>query len=310
LAHSLKIFHSSFLLRAYLCVRPLFRWPNRFVLLLCLLSACSSPAPVLSTLPATLPPTTQAAPTNPVVPSPFPSPSAAPTASPTPQPYSNLCSPLEGETLAALASPDLLKNPFLAPRTGYDDGHQGVDFAYWSRPDGKPMLGLPVQSVLDSRVAAALDNHQPYGNALILETPLDQLPPSWLARLPISTFDPSAALHPSVSLRCPAYDYHPNSTGLSLYLLYAHLNLPVTQKIGQSVSCGETIGQVGTTGNSVNPHLHLETRVGLSGATFSSMDHYESSATDEQMRNYCLWRISGAFQPFDPMTLLTQPTIP
>ena len=34
------------------------------------------------------------------------------------------------------------------------------------------------------------------------------------------------------------------------------------------------------------------------------MAHYDTSATQEEMRNYCLWRLSGAFQPFDPMLLL------
>jgi murein DD-endopeptidase MepM/ murein hydrolase activator NlpD len=61
---------------------------------------------------------------------------------------------------------------------------------------------------------------------------------------------------------------------------------------------------VGTSGNSVNPHLHLETRLGPAGFTFASLAHYDTSATQDEMRQYCLWRLSGAFQPFDPMLLL------
>lgn len=237
-------------------------------------------------------------------------PPATPTLSPslTPTPaLTGLCSPLEGESLSDLARPDLLKNPFQAPRPGYDDGHHGVDFAYWTRADGTAMLGLPVLSALDGRAAAAIHDRQPYGNAVIIETPLEKLPPAWLSRLPFAAYDPSAPLQPAVGLSCPAYDYQPQPASLSLYLLYAHFNQPSTLSVGSPVQCGQQIGQVGTTGRSVNPHLHIETRIGPSGMSFASMAHYENDATVDEMRSYCLWRISGAFKAFDPMQLLSIP---
>jgi murein DD-endopeptidase MepM/ murein hydrolase activator NlpD len=73
---------------------------------------------------------------------------------------------------------------------------------------------------------------------------------------------------------------------------------------GELVSCGQVIGEVGTTGKSVNAHLHLETRAGPYGATFPAMAHYENDATNAEMSAYCTWRVSGLFQMFDPLALL------
>lgn len=237
-------------------------------------------------------------------PSSTPSPTAPPTAAPaanTPLPVSSICSPLEGIELAELKDPDLLKTLFQAPRPGQDDGHHGVDFAYWSRGERTTMLGHPVLSVLNGRVAAVIKNRPPYGNAVIIETPLDRLPAGWLDVLPT----PAPTVPPPGNVSCPADPYNPGEgTERSLYLLYAHLNQPTTLTLGQSVSCGGTIGEVGTTGRSVNPHLHLETRSGPSEATFLTMAHYDNAASEEEMRSYCAWRISGLFQLIDPMELL------
>ena len=217
-------------------------------------------------------------------------------------PLTSICSPLEGVRIADLDSPDLLKNPYNPARPGYDNGHPGIDLSYWTRPDGEAMLGLPVHSVLDGVVAAALPKRQPFGNALIIETNLDRLPANWLAQLHLPL--PRHDLQPSYSLSCPDFsDFNFPAQQTSIYLLYAHLNHPTNLLPGDPVACGQSVGQVGTTGNSINPHLHLEARHGPAGVIFASMDHYDNAATLDEMRSYCIWRISGAFQAFDPLKL-------
>ncbi len=225
------------------------------------------------------------------------------TVTATTAPSFELCSPLEGIRLDEMGGPDLLKNPFQAPRPGMDDGHHGADFAYWSRGDHKEMLGLPVYSVLNGRVAGVIQNRSPYGNAILIETSLDEFPSK--LQNPLAAPTPAPTIQPAPSLYCPADPVDYASRRRSLYLLYAHLNQTPTLSIGQNVTCGQQVGEVGTTGKSVNPHLHLETRVGPSGATFPQMAHYDTSASDAEMATYCTWRVSGLFQMFDPMQLLS-----
>jgi murein DD-endopeptidase MepM/ murein hydrolase activator NlpD len=214
-----------------------------------------------------------------------------------------VCSPLEDITLEELGQPDLLKNPFDPPRPGRDDGHHGADFAYWSRGARTTMQGLPVHAVLAGRVAGVLPDRPPYGNTVIIETPLEALPEalseSLLPLLPAA----QPTLTPDSSLFCPPDPVLYDAPRRSLYLLYAHLDTPSTLQAGQNVTCGQPVGQVGTTGKSVNFHLHLETRVGPSGAAFPTMAHYETSASPEEMSAYCTWRVSGLFQLVDPMAL-------
>jgi murein DD-endopeptidase MepM/ murein hydrolase activator NlpD len=87
----------------------------------------------------------------------------------------------------------------------------------------------------------------------------------------------------------------------SLYLLYGHMLEPSLLKVGEVVTSGETIGKVGTTGMSVNAHLHLEMRWGPGGTEFASMNYYNTGATQQEMDNYCEWRISGKYVLLDPM---------
>ena len=47
------------------------------------------------------------------------------------------------------------------------------------------------------------------------------------------------------------------------------------------IAC-QQVGAVGTSGNSVEPHLHFETRLGPPGATFASMRFYKANATQEE----------------------------
>jgi murein DD-endopeptidase MepM/ murein hydrolase activator NlpD len=281
-----------------------------------ILSACATPPATLQ--PPTVTYTPSPAPTEQTTPTPSRTPVPNPTAppQPTPSPSATLishpapapiCSPLEGEPLSALTSPDLLKNPFVAARAGYDDGHPGIDLAYWSRPDGKPMLGLPIHSLFAGTVAFTIQNRPPFGNAVVIETSLATAPFEWLKQRISAT--PAQNLQPSFSLVCPDYkNFKADSPDTALYVLYAHLNHTSLVKPGDTVACAQPIGEVGTTGNSVNPHLHLEIRGGPAGVRFASMAHYDPAATQAELRAYCLWRVSGAFPAIDLLSILSQPT--
>jgi len=284
------------------------------ILFVVILSGCAPGAAPPSPQPSPVKPSpTQAAPaptytpTRPFTPTPSPTatPAVLPTYTASPTDVAAVCSPLEGITLEELSSPDLFKNAFQRPRPGWDDGHHGVDFAYWSRGERASMVGLPVQSVLAGRVAAILPDRQPYGNAAIIESPLDALPPAWHAFLSTTLGSEGQPTVVSPSLVCPpASTRFGNASGRSLYLLYAHLNEPAPLQLHQPVACGQVIGAVGTTGNSVNAHLHLETRWGPSEAVFRAMAHYQNDASNEEMDSYCAWRVSGLFTLVDPMSLL------
>ncbi len=281
--------------------------PARFKFLLFslfLLSGCSTvtstivPSPVVLVQPSMTVASTGTATQAPTV---EPTQTSTSTISPTASPQ--VCSPLEGISLAEL--PQLMTGDvFNPPAPGHEDGHHGVDFAFYRRGNLTTMLGLPVQAILPGKVAAVIDNEKPYGNAIIIETPLENIPTQWHTTINLSA--PIATVQPDSRLTCPKAPAAAwmSSSQRSVYHLYAHLKeLPVA-KVGDVVSCGQVIGEVGTTGNSVNPHLHLETRIGPAGATFSGLGHYDTRISEEDRSNYCTWRVSGWFQMFDPMSLL------
>ena len=228
---------------------------------------------------------------------------APPSPSPTPGP--RLCSPLDGVTLKEL--PDMVAgNTYQTPMPGRDSGHPGVDFAFYSHGDRKTFLGLPLHAAMAATVAAVIPDRMPYGNTVILEIPLENIPDSWLGALNWPT--PAPPVVPDARLTCPdplslpAWD----TSRRSLYLLYGHLNQPSTLKPGETVSCGQVIGEAGTTGASVNPHLHFEARLGPAGMKISSFGHYDTHTTAEERNNYCVWRVSGWLQVVDPLALLAQ----
>ncbi len=279
-------------------------------LLIVLLSSCAAPtaaatrilAPTLtSSATHTLPPTAMPNPPS-LTPTPT-STSFPPSQTPTPGPQ--LCSPLEDVALNEL--PGMIAgNVFQTPMPGRDSGHPGIDLAFYSHGSHKIMLGLPLKAAMAGRIAAVLPDRYPYGNAVIIEIPLEKVPQRWLADLNWPTY--AATVVPDARLTCPEPLTLPqwNLNQRSLYLMYGHLNQPSALQVGNPVSCGQVIGAVGTTGASVNPHLHFEARLGPGGATFSSLGHYDTHTTAEERNNYCVWRVSGWFQLVDPLKLLEQ----
>ncbi len=174
---------------------------------------------------------------------------------------------------------EIISDPYNPPPMGRDERHQGVDFSHYSRKGYKTIEGEPVQVVLAGRAASVIQNRLPYGNMVMIETPYSDLP---------------AGLPDALGM----------AAGESLYLLYAHFGHEPLVKLGDSVACGQVIGDVGMTGyNIVNPHLHLEARRGPPGIVFESMAFYTASATAQEMENYRRWRMGGEFQHFDPMVL-------
>jgi murein DD-endopeptidase MepM/ murein hydrolase activator NlpD len=265
-----------------------------------LLSACSGPIVIEPT--PTLPASPSPAPSQTPSPAPSQTDTAAPNPSPTPAPTEipspQICSPLEGYSLEQL--PDIISNPYHPPPLGSDDPHHGVDFADRG-PFQVAIRGMPVHAVLNGRVVSVLFNRFPYGNAVLIETSLEDLPDG----LPLLIPEPVTAPIRPTALTCPTLEILPawNHEKRSLYLLYAHLDAYPNLQPSDEVSCGDRLGEVGDSGNALNPHLHLEARVGPAGASIPSMAHYDTSATIEEMYYYCAWRVSGQFQLMDPMLL-------
>jgi hypothetical protein len=151
------------------------------LLLLLLLSACAGTASVPT-------PASTAAPLPTLTVSP-PAPSPSPTSSSTLSPTTTLvastsqsplaCSPLVGFDRARLLA--AVSNPFRPPAPGSDQPHAGIDLA--DTPPGSQVAqaGRGVESLFPGRVAAVVRDRFPFGNALIVETPLQGLRfrPTW-----------------------------------------------------------------------------------------------------------------------------------
>ena len=191
------------------------------------------------------------------------------------------------------------------PRPGNDDGHQGVDFSFYRRNERVGIEGLQVFAALEGKVITIIHDRGPYGNAVIIETPLDSLDSDLISQFQLPAMQPTVVPDPRVN--CPPGElaFSVDNEKKSLYLLYGHLLNPVSLSIGEEVKCGQPIGLVGNTGYSTNPHLHFETRIGPSGASFDSMAYYTVQSTVSERYNYCVWRVSNLFQLFDPMNLLS-----
>jgi murein DD-endopeptidase MepM/ murein hydrolase activator NlpD len=190
-----------------------------------------------------------------------------------------ICSPLLHETITSIA--EIIGDPYNPPPPGRDERHHGVDFSYYHHGERDTIEGEGVQAILTGTVAAVVNDRLPYGNMVIIESPVSSLPAELASFLEMGK-------------------------GESLFHLYAHMEAAPLIQIDEAIECGQALGTVGMTGyNIVNPHLHLEVRVGPAGTRFPGMAYYTTSATTEEMDNYVRWRTSGEFRHFDPMTLFS-----
>lgn len=191
-----------------------------------------------------------------------------------------VCSPLAGETISSLF--EIITNPFGNPPVGREDLHHGVDFAYYRRRERLSIEGELIQSILPGIVSASIIDRLPYGNMVVIETP-------------------------QITLSKYIIDKLGMMEGESLYSLYAHMGQPPQVELGDFVTCGQELGTVGKSGyDIVNPHLHLETRIGSSDVRFTGMAFYDTSALKEEMENYKRWRTSGDFRNIDPMIVFQE----
>jgi murein DD-endopeptidase MepM/ murein hydrolase activator NlpD len=187
------------------------------------------------------------------------------------------CSPLAENSPAELT--EIVSAPYNPPPMGSDARHQGVDFSYYRRDARTSILGEGVQAVFAGRVAASISESFPYGNLVIIEIPATALPTELVELLEINE-------------------------GESLYTLYAHMGAAPLVTRGDAVTACQPLGEVGKSGNAGVPHLHLEMRLGSAGQQFPSMAFYSTQTTQVERDNYVLWRMSGDFRHFDPMSVL------
>jgi murein DD-endopeptidase MepM/ murein hydrolase activator NlpD len=212
-------------------------------------------------------------------------------------------SPLEGINLEELQ--EIISNPFFYSGDGKDDGHHGTDFSFYQYKTFDKIENLPVQSITSGIVRSVINNRPPYGYMVMIETPFSSLPFFLQDRLHMHNTESEIPFYTNLS--CPDFQLPENSQTIesySLYILYAHLHdLPEVQ-IDSHVLSGYPIGKVGNSGSSGNPHLHLEFRIGPMGYNFEEMSHYNNTASQNELSNYCLWRVSGLFYQIDPMQII------
>ena len=146
--------------------------------------------------------------------------------------------------------------------------HPGVDYA---PPGGDDQIFASAGGVV-----AASGNQRAYGNYVIVEYAPDSVP------------QPMRGL--------PEY-----TEGDSVYILYAHLadtetGLPPAATL---LNQGDGIGVVGSTGNSTDPHLHIEVRVGQQGLRVNT-----DSAADSQ--GAINWYNADKLTPIDPTLIFSE----
>ncbi len=211
-------------------------------------------------------------------------------------------SPLIDFSMNDLAN--MISNPYHPPKQGSDGPHQGIDFSVMDPDLRIAVKGSGVRAILGGQVVMVMKDRFPYGNALMVETPYQEIPVEWAEKL--SNHSDPGLFGTSTSLTCPAgWDQVENERQeLSVYILYAHLQNPSEFKLGDQIGSGDGIGSIGDSGNALAPHLHIEMRYGYSGGLKGSMAHYDVSADEQEMSNYCRWRVSGWYRTIDPMEML------
>lgn len=198
--------------------------------------------------------------------------------------------------------PQIISNPYEQPQIGKDDAHHGADFAFYQFKEFENIAGLPIQSIFTGKVVGITQDLPPYGNMTIIESRIPEGISAALASQNIASPSPDWVISPQ--LTCPALPPAPQNLidqSFSLYVLYAHLAQPPALQMGKTLNSGDVLGYVGSSGMSGNSHLHLEFRVGPSGYEFEPMGHYRGDLSELAIGNYCIWRVSGWFIPFDPM---------
>ncbi len=194
-----------------------------------------------------------------------------------------LCSPMKGVAISRLNS--IISDGYHPPPKGTDGRHWGVDFAFFSSDTGRPIEGNDIDAILPGVVASVIFDRPPFGNMVMIETRYKDVSPEEAQWLNITESQ-------------------------SLYHLYAHMRSPAAVDPEYLVSCGQFLGKVGETGDSTNPHLHLETRLGPPASSFPVMAYDITASpvigvTEEEKKNYTLWRMGDTFNAFDPMTIFT-----
>lgn len=271
--------------KTYVSERPMmkshFRLPITILLALVLVGCSSQPASTTTTpardatqLPPSITPSLIPTRTQSIA---SPTRTPLPAVTPTRNIEKQFCSPLAETPLADLA--EIVSQPFKPPAPHHEDGHHGVDLAYYRRGGRSSILGEGVQSVFSGRVAAAVQDRFPYGNMVIVETAREELPEGLAEWLEVRA-------------------------GKSLYVLFAHLEDAPRVALGDAVDACQRLGEVGKSGNAAVAHLHLEMRIGPAGQQFTGMAYYFTHATNDERASYVRWRTSGEFSLIDPMDVL------
>ena len=134
----------------------------------------------------------------------------------------DITSPLKDITIDQLQS--ILSNPFQFPSKGKDDGHPGIDIAFYSFQNWTTINNHDVISIYPGKVAGIIHDRPPYGNAIIIETDINSLDVEERELL-LSQY-PDNPLQENIILQCPE-DFHQDrnisKNDLSLYFLYGHL---------------------------------------------------------------------------------------